>query len=123
MGKASTCGAGVACAACPPTVGGGTYKYFVPDCVQGRCVVADLRTSAVTSCKTAMDCKLRNGSGCCPSCNAADLLSVRNDGSFEELVCGDSPVPCLACLPPDSGATPICGSDHHCAVSEPMSAD
>jgi hypothetical protein len=118
MGKVSTCPGGVACAPCPPPPSAGTLRYFVPNCLDGRCVVEDLRTSDVTACKTAMDCKLRTGNGCCPSCNADQLISVRNDGTFEHLVCGDMPLPCAACLPAsDPTVTAVCSPDGHCGVS------
>lgn len=121
--KVSTCAGDVACGACPPPEADGALKYFVPDCVQNQCAVADLRTSAVTACKTDMDCRLRTGHGCCPSCNPSELLAVRNDGSFEKLVCGDQLPPCAACLPvPNdpgavSNAVAVCGATGHCEVA------
>jgi hypothetical protein len=44
------------------------------------------------------------------------VVSVRNDGSLEKLVCGNDPVACPACvaIPPD-GAVAIC-TEGHCAV-------
>jgi len=105
QGQVSTCDAGdVACGACPePVPGQGTLMYFVPNCVQGQCVVEDIRTSPVTACEDASECRLRNGTGCCEGCGGESVVSVRNDGSFEELVCGGVPQPCPACiaLPPD----------------------
>jgi hypothetical protein len=108
----------IACAPCPlPPAGTGTLQYFVPDCVAGQCVVEDLRTSPVTACKTSSECKLRHGTGCCESCSGGNVVSVRNDGSFEKLVCGDGPVGCLACVPePISGAAPYC-LDGRCSVA------
>lgn len=101
----------IACAPCPPPPAGqGTLKYFVPDCVAGQCAVQDLRTSAVTACKTSAECKLRHGTGCCEGCSAGDEFAVRNDGSFEKLVCGDGPVGCLACVPPPISAIPVCNA-------------
>jgi hypothetical protein len=56
-----------------------------------------------------MDCKLRHGASCCESCGSGDLISVRNDGSFEKLVCSEGPVACNGCAPlPDPSAIPVC---------------
>lgn len=110
----SQCGtADIACAACAP-VAGNTLPYFVPNCVRGECIVEDLRTSSVTACKDASECRLRHGSHCCEGCGGQDnLIAVRSDGSFEELVCGDEPVACPACLPqPVPGAQATCASGH-----------
>jgi hypothetical protein len=117
-GKIGTCGAGdIACAPCPaPLPGQGSLKYFVPDCVQGQCAVLDLRTSDYTACETAQDCRLRNGTACCEGCGGGEPIAVRNDGSFEKLVCGSEPVACPACdpiAPPDAAAACIEG---HCTA-------
>lgn len=119
-GQVSTCGADgdVACAPCPvPLPGQGSLKYFVPDCVQGQCAVVDLRTSEYTACETAQDCRLRNGTSCCETCGAtSEVVAVRNDGSFEKLVCGSEPMPCLACEPvPPPNAAAAC-LEGHCSV-------
>jgi hypothetical protein len=104
----------IACAPCPlPPADQRTLKYFVPDCVAGQCVVEDLRTSPVTACKATSDCKVRNGTGCCEGCSGGDPFAVRNDGSFEKLVCSASTA-CAACLPAPSGAVPYCGENGHC---------
>ena len=109
----------VACAPCGLLpFGQGTLKYFVPNCVAGQCVVEDLRTSPVTACKANEDCKVRNGSGCCEGCAGGDPVAVRNDGSFEQLVC-DTSTACAGCLPAPSGALPYCGKDGHCQVAFP----
>jgi hypothetical protein len=91
--------------------------YFVPNCVQGQCVVEDIRTSAVTACQSAMDCRLRNGTSCCEGCGGGQVVAVRNDGSLEKLVCSDLPTPCPACiaLPPD-GAVAVC-TEGRCSVA------
>lgn len=115
----STCGgADIACAPCPPLAPNeGSLKYFVADCVQGQCAVVDLRTSELTACETAQDCRLRNGTQCCESCAPGyDVVAVRTDGSFEKLVCGSEPTACAACLPApplDAAATCVEG---HCIV-------
>ena len=113
-----TCG-DVACGACPPPLGEGATKYIVPTCVQGQCVVQDLRTSNATACKAASDCQVRAGSGCCPSCENVDLISVRKDGSFEDLVCGSQRPPCAACMP-NINAVPSCEADGHCGIQYVM---
>ena len=121
-GSAGTA-APIACAPCPmPPFGQGTLKYFVPNCVAGQCVVEDLRTSPVTACKANGDCKIRNGSGCCEGCSGGDPVAVRNDGSFEQLVCSTMTA-CAGCLPAPSGGLAYCGQDGHCQVAFPADAD
>lgn len=107
----------VACSPCPaPPPGTGTAQYFVPDCVAGQCRVTDVRTAAVTECKTNDQCKLRRGTACCESCDAT-LIAVRNDGSFEKLVCGAILPPCAACPEnPATGAVAACVNGH-CTVA------
>lgn len=107
----------VSCGACPEPGSQGALKYFVPNCVAGECVIEDIRASDVTACKFNDDCRLRNGTACCEACGGGEVVSVRSDGSFEELVCGDVVPPCLACepsIPSDARAT--CGQDGHCSV-------
>jgi hypothetical protein len=115
----STCGdTDVACGPCPqPAPHEGSVRYFVADCVQGQCAVVDLRTSELTACETAQDCRLRNGTQCCEGCAPGnDLVAVRNDGSFERAVCGNGPYTCAACLPaPPPGAAATC-VEGHCTV-------
>jgi hypothetical protein len=114
---------GVGNIGCPPCAapapGQGTLKYFMPDCVAGICQVIDVRTSNLSLCKTAADCRLRNGTSCCEGCGGVDdYVAVRNDGSFEKLACSGGPVPCLACLPqPPLNATASCNPmTAHCEV-------
>ncbi len=96
----------------------------MPDCVAGQCAVTDLRTSPVTACKTNEECKVRHGTGCCEGCSSAgDLIGVRNDGSFEKLVCGSGPVGCPACIPAPTGAVAYCGAEGHCEVAIPVDAN
>ncbi len=108
----------IACAPCAP-VANGTRKYFIPNCISGECVVQDIRESAATACNSAMDCKLRNGTSCCEGCSGGDVVAVRNDGSFEKLVCGDAPQPCPACLPVPPEHTALACTDGHCLVIYP----
>jgi hypothetical protein len=107
----------VACGACPNPEGETTRKYFIPNCVNGECVVEDIRESDVTACTTSEECQLRNGTGCCEGCSAGgDLVSVRADGSLEKLVCGEILPPCLACVPTiPSDARANCSAGH-CGV-------
>jgi len=114
---ASGAAAPVACAPCPlPPDGQRTLKYFVPDCVAGQCVVEDLRTSPVTSCKTSDECKVRHGTACCENCDGSNPIAVRNDGSFEKLVCS-IPTPCAACLPAPGDAVAYCSAQGHCEIA------
>jgi Kunitz/Bovine pancreatic trypsin inhibitor domain len=112
-------GAPIACPSCAaPAPGTGSLKNFVPDCVQGQCVVEDLRDSAVSACKVNADCRLRNGTSCCEACTSNDLVAVRSDGSFEKLVCGDVLPPCLACVPgKPANAVATCSPAGHCIVN------
>lgn len=116
--KNVTCDGAVACGACPPPEGEPTLYNFVPTCVKQQCMVEDIRTSAATACKTDADCKLRSGTGCCPSCAPdAPLIAVRNDGSFEKMVCGTQLPPCAACgVPTDPYVEAWCGETGHCEV-------
>jgi hypothetical protein len=99
--------------------GQGTHKYFVPDCVQHTCAVADLRESPLTKCVSDADCRLRNGTSCCEACLDEDkFVAVRNDGSFEQAMCGDPRPACSHCVsqyPPNAVA--ICNGGGHCEVA------
>lgn len=108
----------IACAPCAPPIGDhGSLKYFVPNCVQGTCVVEDLRTSSVTLCKTEQDCVLRSGNGCCERCDGLQNIAVSTTGAFQKLVCGDLLPPCAACEPTSSGAVAYCNAmTQHCEV-------
>lgn len=110
----------IACGPCPEPEGESRYKYFAAGCVNHRCVVHDLRESAVTTCSRASDCKLRHGSNCCERCGngADDALAVRADGSFEDLVCGADPPACPPCVPEPFEQQAVC-DDGRCAVGAP----
>jgi hypothetical protein len=117
--EASACpNADVACGPCPVPEGGGVARYFVANCVNKECVVEDIRKSDVTACNSANDCVLRSGTGCCEGCGGPnDFVSVRNDGSLEELVCGPVQLPCDPCVAvPPSGARAHCNDDGHCGI-------
>ncbi len=112
-------GGNVACGACPPAdPAQNTRQFFVPDCVRGECVVDDVREADVTACKTDGDCRLRSGTGCCEGCGTDELLAVRNDGSFEKLVCGEFIPPCDPCdVAPPPNAVAVCNPAGHCSVA------
>lgn len=106
-----------ACTPCLTPAPLGTLKYLVPTCLAGQCGVADLRSDSVTACRTHDDCRLRRGIDCCESCSDDVLIAVRNDGSFEKLVCGNAPRACPECAPaPVTGAIAACVNDH-CQVA------
>jgi Kunitz/Bovine pancreatic trypsin inhibitor domain len=110
----------VACAPCPaPPPGQGSLHYFIPDCVRGECTVLDLRNSPATACEKDQDCKVRNGTNCCEACSSDQPIAVRNDGSFEELLCAGGPVPCPACIPSTGGLRAEC-SQGHCAIVDTL---
>jgi hypothetical protein len=114
----------VACPPCAaPLPGQGTLKYFVPDCVQGQCVVADLRTAPFNACMSSQECRLRNGTACCEGCGGDQYVGVRSDGSFDKMACGNLPQACLACEPlPPSNAIAYCNQTGHCDVAYAMPA-
>jgi hypothetical protein len=116
--------ADIACVPCPALTGdSGSLKYFVPNCVQGACVVEDIRESALSLCKTEQDCMLRNGNGCCEGCGGSQVIAINKSGAFNELVCSDSST-CLDCeptLPP--GAIARCNpATNHCEVAYALGA-
>lgn len=105
-----------ACAPCPP-VAGGSLKYFVPSCERSECTVTDLRESPLTTCKTADECTLRYGTGCCQSCNPDDVIGIRKNAALEQIVCPSNVgIACDACVPPDNGAVAICNAGR-CGVA------
>ncbi len=108
----------IACAPCLQLQDdSGSLKYFVPNCVQGQCVVEDIRTSAVSACKTDDECFIRNGNGCCESCGVKQSIAVNTSGGFQKLVCGDLQPPCAACeAAPPSNEVAVCGSTDHCEL-------
>jgi len=73
--------------------------YFVPTCRAGRCAVVDLGSTDITSCKTAADCVLRSGTGCCQGCGeSAVAINSNGEGELKQLVCGTEPVACGHCV-------------------------
>jgi hypothetical protein len=107
----------IACSPCPPLMGDeGTLRNFVPNCVRGECVVEDIRTSPVSSCKDSSECQLRSGNNCCSSCETAQTIAVNTSGAFTKLVCGDNPPPCANCGTQPVGVAALCNVEGHCEV-------
>jgi hypothetical protein len=112
----------IACAPCPIPVGDtGSLKYFVPNCVQGQCVVEDVRTSAVSKCEANTDCYVRNGNSCCESCTKQSI-ALNKDGGFEDLVCAGE-LPCPACAIAPISDIAVCGASGHCEVRVVLSPE
>jgi hypothetical protein len=110
----------IACEPCAPLAGDtGSLKYFVPNCVQGQCVVQDVRESAVSACQADTDCYIRSGNGCCASCSKQSI-ALNKDGGFEDLVCGGEPQPCPDCAVAPSSDVAVCGASGHCEVQIPL---
>lgn len=92
-------------------------QYFVPTCNVGQCGVLDIRTSDVTACDSADDCRLRLGTDCCEGCSDERLVAVRKGDAFDQLVCGDGGHACDDCAaqyPADARADCVAG---RCVVS------
>jgi hypothetical protein len=88
----SNCGAiGCECEAAAPPWAGAT-------CIQGRCVVVDVRETEYTECSLSTDCVLRRGLDCCENCasDGSDVIAVRKDRDIGALTCG-ALVDCAAC--------------------------
>jgi hypothetical protein len=112
----------IACAPCPPLAADtGSLKYFVPNCVQGACVVEDIRTSPLSLCKTDQECTLRNGNSCCGSCGTSQTIAISSHSAFNQLVCGDTPPGCPDCVPgPTTGVAYCNPMTNHCQVAYPI---
>lgn len=95
----------------------GSLKYFVPNCVQGQCVVEDIRTSTVSACETDQDCFIRNGNGCCESCSPKRSIAISASGGFNQLVCGGLQPSCPACTVAPPNETAVCGQSGHCEIA------
>jgi hypothetical protein len=105
------------CVPCETTPNPNLFAY----CDAGHCVAADIRTHAVSLCKTAADCRLRWGADCCEGCGLASLSDLTSVAStemptLETLVCAPE-VGCPKCAAQyPSDANPVCGSDGHCEI-------
>ena len=90
--------------------------YYVATCQAGRCAVVDLGATDVTECKSASDCSLRSGTGCCEGCGSdTAALNTSKLSELSKLVCGSEPVACSACAPVFSGYSADC-SNGRCSV-------
>ena len=93
----------VDCAPCPP-VGEPerTRQNFVAACQQGLCSVVDIRSTDLTACKLASDCRLRDGAECCEGCDGQGIVAVNRsaDADLAKLVCSVPPQGCPPCVPP-----------------------
>lgn len=116
------------CASCPepPQGPGDPSLFFVATCelppealnAVGHCKVVDLRETAITACKTAADCALRSGTGCCEGCGDRIVSINRDQGSaLSSLVCGNEPIGCPACLPIFDDYRTTC-TNGRCGVQE-----
>lgn len=104
------------CAPCPAPEQD-TLGYFVADCVEQKCSLLDLRTTPLTACQSDSDCRLRNGSGCCPDCGSASVIALSDERRLAELVCPSEDYGCPDCaaLPPPN-AVAVCQNEH-CQVA------
>lgn len=104
------------CPACETIPNPNLFAY----CDAGHCVAADVRTHAVSACKSSSDCHLRAGSACCEACGDVSfdsLIAVSGTSgvSLASLVCspnGD----CPDCIPNYPAAVATCADDGHCQV-------
>jgi hypothetical protein len=101
--------------------------WLIPTCVASRCEVADIQQSAITSCTTMEDCRIRVRE-CCECGGDTDIwrliaLARQRVADYEALVCDMSESicdPCLANYPPTQGLGLIAALrciDGHCAVT------
>ncbi|WP_437667202.1 BPTI/Kunitz domain-containing protein [Sorangium sp. So ce1182] len=86
-----------------------TSQYFAAACESGRCVVVDVRESPLTECAQDADCALRDGVGCCESCDGKGIVAVNQSADLRALVCPEEPVACPPCAPVyPEGMTAVC---------------
>jgi hypothetical protein len=88
-------------------------------CEAGSCVGFDVRQEEYSACAGDNDCTLRNGLGCCESCQGSEFNVVAvnvNQTALVEAVCGDELQGCPDCVvqyPPNKKASCI---SNHCQV-------
>jgi hypothetical protein len=90
---------GVRCKSCPsPAPNEGKRRYFMPDCVEHRCTVIDIRETPITECASSSECALRGSTDCCrcgdPNEPIAFNLSIDQIATF----CGGLMHSCPACM-------------------------
>ncbi|WP_234022637.1 BPTI/Kunitz domain-containing protein [Sorangium cellulosum] len=71
-----------------------TAQYFAAACEGGRCVVVDVRESPLTECTQDADCALRDGVGCCESCDGRGIVALNQSADLGALVCPQELVAC-----------------------------
>lgn len=102
----------VDCGPCMPvTEPERTRQNFVAACEQGRCVVVDIRTTPLTECRLASDCRLRDGAECCEGCDGQGIVAINRgaDADLAKLVCTVPMQSCPPCVPPPlPGLTEVC---------------
>jgi hypothetical protein len=102
------CEDGVLCGACPEVEEYETTgEYFVGSCLGGQCTVRDLRLTDDAECQSDEDCFLRNGSGCCESCDDTGYVALSGTDLLVEQ-CGAG-VACAVCeTEPPEGLSAFC---------------
>ena len=80
-----------------------------------------MRTSPLSECTVAEDCRLRDGLNCCEGCGDAQWVAVSVDlEAVQAELCGENAVDCSMCQPSEpSRIVASCGLDGHCSV-EPL---
>jgi hypothetical protein len=90
---------------CTPCVVG---PQWIPRCIDNRCAIVDLDSSAFSACGVDADCELRWGTRCCDPCRPnpdTDLVSTARTAIF--CAPDDFCDPC-APRPFPAGATAVC---------------
>ncbi|WP_437908686.1 BPTI/Kunitz domain-containing protein [Sorangium sp. So ce327] len=107
--NASGCG-DTQCERCPEVgEAESTSQYFAATCDSGSCVVVDVRESPLTECTKDADCALRDGVGCCESCDGKGIVALNRSGDLGALVCPEEVVACPPCAPVvPEGMTAVC---------------
>lgn len=92
-------------------------------CSAGHCVAFDVREMPLTECVDSNECLLRNGLSCCPGCGTQpnSWVALRSDADLGDLICGDGPIACDACVAvPDPNTHALC-LDGRCEVVQTVS--
>jgi hypothetical protein len=93
------------CTCTGPACGCATAEnpHLAASCENGQCVGWDVRNTAkYSACTGDTECKLRDGLGCCESCQGSEwgLVAIRSDAesALLQAVCAPN-TPCDACVP------------------------
>jgi hypothetical protein len=106
-------------ALCQPSTGPDLPNSGVA--IGGHCVVVDLEATDITACKTASDCSLRGGTGCCSACGGTPIaINSSKELELSSEVCGDVPQACAACAPLFSGFDATCNAGRCNVGFEPV---